>query len=80
MSGHRRPSQNEGKDGHTFRGGVAFCDNEIVLNSSAVRELCLKYGITLRNSCPYEPWQNGACERANATCGRIGRASCRERV
>ena len=61
------------KDGHTFRGGVAFCDNEVVLNSSAVRELCLKYGITLRNSCPYEPWQNGACERANATCGRIVR-------
>ena len=66
-------AENEGKDGHTFRGGVAFCDNEIVLNSSAVRELCLKYGITLRNSCPYEPWQNGACERANATCGRIVR-------
>ena len=38
-----------------------------------MRELCLKYGITLRNSCPYEPWQNGACERANATCGRIVR-------
>ena len=66
-------AENEGKDGHTFRGGVAFCDNEVVLNSSAVRELCLKYGITLRNSCPYEPWQNGACERANATCGRIVR-------
>ena len=41
-------AENEGKDGHTFRGGVAFCDNEVVLNSSAVRELCLKYGITLR--------------------------------
>ena len=42
-------AENEGKHGHTFRGGVAFCDNEIVLNSSAVRELCLKYGITLRS-------------------------------
>ena len=38
-----------------------------------MRELCLTYGITLRNSCAYEPWQNGACERANATCGRIVR-------
>jgi len=34
-------AENEGKHGHTFRGGVAFCDNEIVLNSSAVHELCL---------------------------------------
>ena len=61
-------AENEGKDGHTFRGGVAFCDNEVVLNSSAVRELCLKYGITLRNSCPYEPWQNGALSRRYLCC------------
>ena len=65
--------EHEGRHGNTFVGGDAYCDNEVVLNSSAMREVLLNAGITLRNSCEYEPWQNGGVERANRTLVSIAR-------
>ena len=65
--------ENEGRHGNTFVGGDAYCDNEVVLNSSAMREILLNAGVTLRNSCAYEPWQNGGVERANRTLVSIAR-------
>ena len=54
----------EGRHGATFKGGTLYCDNEAVLNSGAVKGVCVQYGVTLRNSCEYEPWQNSRPERA----------------
>ena len=55
--------RNEGRDGCTFKGGTLYTDNEIVLNSQAVLRVCNRFGVTMRNSCEYEPWQNGVMER-----------------
>ena len=53
---------NDGRHGCVFKGGTVYADNERVLNSSRVRALCDVRGVSLRNSCEYEPWQNGAAE------------------
>ena len=55
---------NEGRDGCTFAGGTMYSDNEIMLNSKLVYDVSAQYGVTLNNSCEYEPWQNGIPERA----------------
>ena len=45
------------------RGGTLYTDNEIVLNSKRVFDICTRAGVTVHNSCEYEPWQNGISER-----------------
>ncbi len=41
-----------------------YTDNEIVLNSKAVKDVVrARKLLPVRNSCEYEPWQNGAVER-----------------
>jgi len=65
--------ENDGRHNNKFVGGVAWTDNERVLNSSAIKASCIKHGLTLKNSCEYEPWQNGAVERGHRTLASIAR-------
>ena len=53
----------EGRHGATYKGGTLYCDNEAVLNSDKVKQVCVLYGLSMRNSCEYEPWQNARPER-----------------
>ena len=58
-------TQNEGRDGCKFEGGTFYADNENVINSRKTKNICSDNGITIENSCEYEPWQNGKAERSN---------------
>ena len=45
-----------------------YCDNEIVLCSGRVKDILRRRHMkTLRNSCEYEPWQQGKVERTFRT-------------
>ena len=68
----------EGRDGYSFQGGTLFIDNEWVLNSAKVKAVCLRFGVSITNSCEYEPWQNGICERGWRTfSNHVAEASAR---
>ena len=41
-------------------GSVLYVDNEAVLNSRDVKGVCEEFGMEIRNSCEYQPWQNPA--------------------
>ena len=53
----------DGRDGFVFKGGTLYIDNEFVLNSAKVQKTLAGHGVSVDNSCEYEPWQNGLCER-----------------
>ena len=48
-----------------YTGYQLYTDNEIVLNSGKVKGIVRRAGLApIKNSCEYEPWQNGAVERS----------------
>jgi hypothetical protein len=57
-----------------FNGYTLYSDNEWVLNSSRVKGILRRRDMpTQRNSCEYEPWQNGAVERSFRTLAAFSR-------
>ena len=61
---------------YDFTGGVLYTDNEHAVKNSKVRETCAQAGLTLKTSCPYEPWQNGIAERVHRSAGEQLRIMC----
>jgi hypothetical protein len=57
-----------------FSGYTLYSDNEWVLNSGKVKGILRRRDMpTQRNSCEYEPWQNGAVERSFRTLAAFSR-------